>query len=957
MHAQQYHAERITTSEGLPTNRVRALELANNGVLWIGTENGIASYHHNSVATHLINDSIPFYNTWSIEEDSQGGMWFAGYGEGVAYWNNGHWKLFTTQNGLPSNNARRLFSLHNSMYVGLDVGVVRIDLATLEVQPVSFEKPLNSMVHILDFATYEKRLFAFSIKSGVYEVKHQNLIQVSNEEGIYAAFLSNDSIWLAGEFTLQSGKVADWLEGKNLTTQKLSSKLWRFAQHQEQIYAAAWGMEYSKGGLFSVNHNALINDTYDFDFNDSRDLVVDSVHQLMYVSSMTQGVFKVPLNPFISAYSSGGVKQVISTENTLWLQNSTSLRVYKDHHIHVEINRNALLKFYNQSNKEIVQNWKNNSKGFARSTHFDANQIVLYHIRKSFSGIWLNTSIGMFEFNISGAFIQYLPTHNYVFNVSQNNTVIEAIPYGGVRFLTATSETFFDLKEEVPHNVLDIAVYDNQVFFASILGGLYRYANNEFTSLLSAHRFAVKKLRKLYRPSADELWIVSDYGTLYKANVLDTFELTDSIAIKPLYGEVVNDVVKYKSYTLLLTNQGVNIVDSNKTVRLINESDGLIGLLNSLTVINDTLIVAAENGYYQVDLAQYLSTKESWHGVRVIHFEVNNVERSAPRDHLLELAHNQNALQFELKPTGFMHNSKLKYSYRLKSNEQWNELGAEQHLVLPYLKWGTYQLQVKVADAHSGVVEVFDLTRFHISKPYYQEWWFYFLLLLGFSSIIYLVIDQRSKRILAENKRIAAVQFELEKAQMQGLLSRMNPHFLFNALNSIQSFVINNNGPKAVKYIGKFAKLMRNTLQLSQGLMISLEDEITYLKGYIEIENLRFGNVVDVQWYIDELLEIDEIKIPSMILQPVIENAFVHGFTPQIKSPCLQITLNAKQSHIEIIIADNGVGFDATQVSEESQGIKMMKKRLALLSKDKPHSVQYTSAPGIGTRVIIALQF
>lgn len=955
--AQQYYSEKITTTQGLPSNRVRALELAANGVLWIGTENGIASYQHHKVSTHLINDSLPFYNTWSIEEDGDGGIWFAGYGEGVAFWKEGKWLVFTTQNGLPSNNARRLFYHNDHMYVGMNVGVASINVNTFQVDAISFDSTFSAMPHVLDFAQYIDRLFAFTVDSGVYEVTADKLVRINTDARIYAAAIFNDSIWLGKEFTLESGKVSDWLIGKKLRVVNTPSKLWRFVSCSNDVLAAAWGMEQGKGGLYSAKNNRLINSHYGLDLNDSRDLVVDSAHQVMYVSSMTQGVFILPLDPFVTFSPVGELKQLVEANNMLWALNKNRLRLYKGYRLYKEINRSSLATYYHKSNTGAVSNWSSSKKGFALPAADDTSQITLYQIRKSATGAWLNTSIGMFAFDERGAFEQYLPTHNYVFNVAQSNAIIEAIPYGGIRWLTDSTDSFYDLTDQVPHNVLDIAVYEEQVFFASVLGGLYGFKDGGFTSFVADKTLGNTKLRKLYSPNNQELWIISDYGKLYKANVQNGFVLTDSISASQLYGEVINDVVSYKGNTIILTNRGVNVLDSQGVVRLINQADGLKGALNSLMLNDDTLNIASNTGYYALDLRSYFAPSTYSHGMRIVDFKVNNENWDDSITERIKLSHYQNALEFYFQPINYKHNTKLNFSYRLKKDERWNALGTEQHLILPYLESGNYNLQVKVKDAHTGMEEVFDLHRFQIAKAYYQSRWFYVLIILVVSVAIYLVLNKRTQHLLAEEQRIAAANFELDKAKMQGLLSRMNPHFLFNSLNSIQSFVIDNNTAKAVNYLGKFAKLMRSTLILSQRLMITLTDEVSYLKSYIEIENLRFGNAVQVHWEISDDLELDEIEIPSMILQPIIENAFVHGFASSVTSPELIIIMKTEGNLLEITIKDNGVGFDKKQDKKESQGIKMMKQRLALLGSGKPHEVYYASAPNLGTTVVLKLHF
>jgi sensor histidine kinase YesM len=174
------------------------------------------------------------------------------------------------------------------------------------------------------------------------------------------------------------------------------------------------------------------------------------------------------------------------------------------------------------------------------------------------------------------------------------------------------------------------------------------------------------------------------------------------------------------------------------------------------------------------------------------------------------------------------------------------------------------------------------------------------------------------------------------------LRSQMNPHFLFNSLNSIKLYIINNEKKNAVHYLNKFSKLVRKILEASSFKEIPLAEELETVELYMTIENIRFSNEINFKIMVDEGIDPHIIKIPSLILQPFLENALWHGLSSKEgeKSIVLQIS-KEKEGYINISITDNGVGREAAEKLKENKvlksksvGINITKERLANFSKD-----------------------
>ncbi|UJH68881.1 tetratricopeptide repeat protein [Allomuricauda sp. SCSIO 65647] len=180
------------------------------------------------------------------------------------------------------------------------------------------------------------------------------------------------------------------------------------------------------------------------------------------------------------------------------------------------------------------------------------------------------------------------------------------------------------------------------------------------------------------------------------------------------------------------------------------------------------------------------------------------------------------------------------------------------------------------------------------------------------------------------------------------LRSQMNPHFLFNSLNSIKLYIINNDQKNAVHYLNKFSKLVRKILEASSSKEITLEEELETLELYMNIENIRFSNEIDFTINIDKNIDLGQIKIPSLALQPFLENALWHGLSPKDGKKKVSLDVAHKTNgHVTITIEDNGIGREAAHINKENRvlkrksvGINITKERLANFAKDYQNSFE-----------------
>jgi sensor histidine kinase YesM len=234
-------------------------------------------------------------------------------------------------------------------------------------------------------------------------------------------------------------------------------------------------------------------------------------------------------------------------------------------------------------------------------------------------------------------------------------------------------------------------------------------------------------------------------------------------------------------------------------------------------------------------------------------------------------------------------------------------------------------------------------------------------------------VEMKTTEIISLNKfaaeeRIKQLELAFEKElavlKVSSLQSQMNPHFIFNSLNSIKLNIIKNNKENAVYYLNKFSKLIRKILTISREKEVSLRDEMDTLELYVSIENLRFKNELQFLIEIDDNVNLETIKIPPLILQPFVENSIWHGLSPKEGEKKLKVSISKKEANcIEIVIEDNGIGRKKAQefkaqkiIKRASIGLKLTEERLAVFTNHlkQKHQIFFEDLKE-GTKVTIKL--
>lgn len=307
----------------------------------------------------------------------------------------------------------------------------------------------------------------------------------------------------------------------------------------------------------------------------------------------------------------------------------------------------------------------------------------------------------------------------------------------------------------------------------------------------------------------------------------------------------------------------------------------------------------------------------------------------------------------------FQARQSIRYRYKINNKENtWNETNAEQ-LEFYNLNPGTYEVLISAKKYNSVWSDPVSL-KFTVLPLWYQSAWFKLTIILTLLLIICFIVY----RILKTNKRKSETERKILESELRAIRLHMNPHFIFNTLNSLQLFIFKNKSLEANDYIAKFSRLMRWIMAYSDKQEITLKEEIEFLKTYIELEQLRFEKGFSFTLSPDAELNPETTYIPPLVIQPFVENAIKYGLAGKDANGILQISFEKKGGLVFVVIEDNGVGRRQVQQEQamskkrtESTGIKYTEERLKLLFRGVKVKLPvkiidlYNKGKAAGTRV------
>jgi ligand-binding sensor domain-containing protein len=338
----------------------------------------------------------------------------------------------------------------------------------------------------------------------------------------------------------------------------------------------------------------------------------------------------------------------------------------------------------------------------------------------------------------------------------------------------------------------------------------------------------------------------------------------------------------------------------------------------------------------------------------------------------LRLPFSNGRVSFGFSNSDLVTGRRIFYRYKMQGTDSTWSAPTKNQLVTYNLRPGRYRFFMQASYNNTAWMDFPESIAIRVNYPFWQQWWFY--IIIGVLAVGVTLAIYRSAQASKEQKRkLEELNHMMNESRLMAIRAQMNPHFIFNSLNSIQECIVMQDFDTAYQYLSKFSKLLRQVLNNSEKNFIPLKDEIEVNELYLELESLRFKKSFSYHFEIDEKIDTEAVQFPSLMLQPFIENAVWHGLMHKQGEKKLSISFQAENNHLVCIIEDNGIGREkAAEIKKnklgarylESKGTKLSEQRLQLLNESgqtraKIHFEDLKSGAGeaAGTKVILEFPF
>jgi len=343
---------------------------------------------------------------------------------------------------------------------------------------------------------------------------------------------------------------------------------------------------------------------------------------------------------------------------------------------------------------------------------------------------------------------------------------------------------------------------------------------------------------------------------------------------------------------------------------------------------------------------------------------VHNMQHLLQEDTVYHFDYKQNSLQFDFIGISFRSAAAVHYRYRLSATEPWMYTD-NNSVIYSSLLPSNYRFEVS-ARIHNEPWSAARIITFYIATPFWRTWWFVSLLSIISATGIFFLFRYRVRANARKQTEGLRFKRQITELEQQALQAMMNPHFIFNVMNTIQQAINESDTHRANIYLSDFARLIRMNLEISAKRYITLEEEIAWLELYLSLEQIRFGQRLRYTIVVDPTIDQYETLVPVMLLQPYIENAIWHGILPGEMNGYVQVDImKHNEDSLCVTITDNGVGrpheptITPGRKTHVSRGMQLTRQRLELLSKltGKEVSINiedaFPDSKNRGTRVII----
>ncbi|HKG08612.1 MAG TPA: two-component regulator propeller domain-containing protein [Pedobacter sp.] len=934
---QSTYLQHFSTKDGLPSNNCYYTLQDSKGYIWVATDAGVSRFDGKVFENFSVDDGLPDNQILQLKEDRSGRIWFLALNGQLSYFWNG-----------------RIYNETNNK---------QLKLLKFNAIIVSFFQDSKGRIWL---GTNKNVLVMWDGKSIMKYISANSNRQFIN------TFVHEDA---AGRIWAYSNKCVRIFDGKNFTVTPHRSLPFSYKTalnlpDKSMAFIDQKGLVIKEGSKQQLKFNvdpALL-------LNDPGYIYVDRESGLWLSNYF--GIYHINNSGKLSSYLENiASSQVIKdAKENMWFTTNNGIYMLpqKDERLYI-------LNKFNGLTSDVVKSITKDDRG-------------RLWLGMDYAGLNIvNTG----NFDIQEMAIPKSLKYNIIKQVSFDSTthaIYFASDYGLGRINDIYKNYDFDYLKEENNSMFVIKSFsvgkDKSLALALSSGVVIlpdRIRKFEFSShyYKQVSDFFNNRSYSVFYDKAENLW----FSNINGLSEFSDGKLYNFYEKSPLLTRRINDIQQLEDGTIILATDGYGIIyiKDRKVIKVITQRDGLVDnickklfvkgnevwtITNSginKIVLNgrkanietfeytNTLLNEGVNGMYIDDQKAYFATS-----IGLVYFSNSKpfTVNEAPKVFITSIVNNKvkidldqqnhvldpynNNITFNYSAIDFQ-NKNVTYRYKLKADAAWTET-KNRRLEFSSLEPGEYTFELSAKSNNSKWSSPASI-KFVMERHFWQTVWFFLAILVVSGLGLYKLAVMVTKRQKNKEQEQLLLRNKILMLEQRALQAMMNPHFVFNVMNSIQHYINTKDTTSANKILTGFARLIRKNLEICTKSYVSLEEELEYLELYLSLEKKRFGEKFNYVIAVNHEIDKEETMIPSMILQPYIENAIWHGIMPKEEGGKIDINIDLIESgHLLIQIIDNGIGIDNSLREKKDQhvskGMDLTKERINLLNQIASNPIQ-----------------
>lgn len=942
--AQNSFLEHIGTQDGLPFETIFSSLQDSKGYMWFSSSNGLARYDGNNWLHLTSEDGLPDNDILNMYEDSHGRIWFASFKGELSYYYDG--KIYTDfASGSIKNGIKDYFEQSNGT-----IWINPLNNYLSSINKFVFNTYKNNLqLHRKGFvAEQNDSIFFIGKRSNfVFNGEHFELISdyYSNTINTTAyTYTDSSCVYLSNEGLVEVSNQKEKLliPIKNIKNPRKVINVYLSNDGSIWLSTPSNGVHiYNKYHKGEYSYKSILK-------SKTISSVVEDRDGNIWLSTMNSGIYILPFYyPITNLYIIDNLDNISCfnyTKPDLWFGTSDG---YLFHYNENEVKRINLNDYDRNSSASLNR----------------VNEIVSYNNQKLVA-----TDNGVFLIDQNNR-LKLIPREkNYLYSPKKitavKDDVIVSHGMGLLRLQYVNQQPKF-VKIDVPYERIHTHTVVGDKIWYSSEDYLRSYNTiNGKRSTLSYDSLGIKQRVKHLIPINDSVLVCSTNGEgIYVFNnnsIINHITLNDGLSSNsPSKVKLFNNelwVSSINGLDKLIWKHNQFVVDKSYN----NEFGVNTSKLVDFYIHGDTISFCSKNIFCDFIEDNLASTSKA----PILYVDEVRSNDSIINSDLIKINQNDDLL-ISASIINYNKSAKTNFQYRLKTSDKGKWLNTASPLIkLVSLAPGQYTFECRAKKNNSTWSEPIQIEI--VVETFF---WLHPLMKLLYFSILLVVVYTSIRKIYhsVNDKKIRELKdvYKIKSLEQQALQAMMNPHFIFNVLNSIQYFFAVNNPIKAQQKLSSFAKLIRMNLEITQEKFITIEDEIEYLELYLSLEKLRFDESFSYEITYSENVSIYDSNIPTMLIQPFVENAIWHGIMPQEGRGKVHISFMCNSYDLIIEILDNGVGYNPNKnknKTHKSVGLKMTRKRLELMQEIykqkfeyKIENIENSNSQESGTLVTITL--